>query len=510
MAAPVDNMAAPIEHAFRRYLIQFANEHVDFRVAEIKSIATLINTKLKIVTERPQNDNPFVVVTLPSEECARKLAGRAVLVRSIYELWSSGNTHSDVFKQLKSLPDEFKTPYLKADVSYKVKVDVYNRSLHIDEKLARIEKVVDSLGSKGNIQLSNPDEKFCLLEYFGLRGSTPPADPLHVYIGRWIADGNRTLPNHFNLKKRHFIGNTSMDPGLSLIMGNMASVQKNDVVMDPFVGTGSLLVAAAHYGAYVMGTDIDYLLLHGKGRPSRHDQKVRGPDENVRANLRQYGMESQYIDVMISDASKYHVYRDSLKFDAIVADPPYGIREPAMKLGSKTGNIKTLTDEDKINHVPSKKKYLMSDIFKDLLNFAAKHLKLGGRLVYWLPIHRPEYVESNIPRHAGLNLVANCEQPITSHISRRLITMEKIHEFNSAQVELDHFQDNNFREKYFRMDAPPETSAKHRKLMNKKNNLEKLRLRTQQQQQQQQQKDNENTTEESESVRVAESASAKT
>jgi tRNA (guanine10-N2)-methyltransferase len=60
-------------------------------------------------------------------------------------------------------------------------------------------------------------------------------------------------------------GNTSMDAGLSLIMANMVGVKKNDIVIDPFVGTGSLLVASAHHGAYVLGTDIDYMLIHAKG-----------------------------------------------------------------------------------------------------------------------------------------------------------------------------------------------------------------------------------------------------
>ena len=56
-----------------------------------------------------------------------------------------------------------------------------------------------------------------------------------------------------------------MDAGLSLIMANMGGVDKNHIVFDPFVGTGSLLVACAHHGAYVMGTDIDYMLIHAKG-----------------------------------------------------------------------------------------------------------------------------------------------------------------------------------------------------------------------------------------------------
>lgn len=89
-----------------------------------------------------------------------------------------------------------------------------------------------------------------------------------------------------------------MDPTLSLLMSNQALVKNGDLVFDPFVGSGSLLVAAAKCGgiefiiiseakeqnhinaflaisAYVLGTDIDYLMLHGKTKPTRVTQKVR-------------------------------------------------------------------------------------------------------------------------------------------------------------------------------------------------------------------------------------------
>lgn len=65
-----------------------------------------------------------------------------------------------------------------------------------------------------------------------------------------------------------------MDPQLSFIMANQALIRKGDLVMDPFVGTGSLLVAAAQFGAYVVGVDIDFLMLHGKTRPSRIQDRV--------------------------------------------------------------------------------------------------------------------------------------------------------------------------------------------------------------------------------------------
>lgn len=66
-----------------------------------------------------------------------------------------------------------------------------------------------------------------------------------------------------------------MDPQLSLIMANQALIKTGDIVLDPFVGTGSLLVAASHFGGYTLGTDIDFLMLHGRTRPTRIKQKVK-------------------------------------------------------------------------------------------------------------------------------------------------------------------------------------------------------------------------------------------
>lgn len=66
-----------------------------------------------------------------------------------------------------------------------------------------------------------------------------------------------------------------MDPQLSLLMANQARIKNGDIILDPFVGSGSLLVAGAEFGAYVIGTDIDFLMLHARTRPSRISQKVQ-------------------------------------------------------------------------------------------------------------------------------------------------------------------------------------------------------------------------------------------
>jgi tRNA (guanine10-N2)-methyltransferase len=53
-------------------------------------------------------------------------------------------------------------------------------------------------------------------------------------------------------------------------------------MIDPFVGSGSLIVAAAEFGASVLGSDIDYLMLHAKTKPSRVGQKKRTKGEHLK------------------------------------------------------------------------------------------------------------------------------------------------------------------------------------------------------------------------------------
>ena len=83
--------------------------------------------------------------------------------------------------------------------------------------------------------------------------------------------------------------------------------------------TGSLLVAAAHFGGYVCGTDIDFLTLHGRIKPTRAFQKKREPNEDIKGNLKQYNLSQHYLDVFVGDASR-PVWRSGFHFDSIVTD----------------------------------------------------------------------------------------------------------------------------------------------------------------------------------------------
>ena len=46
--------------------------------------------------------------------------------------------------------------------------------------------------------------------------------------------------------------------------------------------------------------------------------------------------------------------------------------------------------------------------------------------MYWLPVIRQSYSPDRVPAHPGLRLVADCEQVLSSHISRRMLVMERV------------------------------------------------------------------------------------
>ncbi|XP_061395096.1 tRNA (guanine(10)-N2)-methyltransferase homolog [Musca vetustissima] len=448
---------------WKRYILWFAQEHVDFRQAEFHSLVKLFNIEYRKVS--PDTLNPFWIVDFPNDSSALKIASRSIGLRAIFELWSHGKDYPSYHNQLKDYVQENQDAiscYFKKDCSFKITVETYNKHFTHKEKIQKIE-TMDYLPLDGNVDLKTPQVEWWYIEFWGLDPTQVPEQPEDILFGRWLCNGQRHLVKEMSLKKRKFIGNTSMDAQLSLIMANQALVKPGDLVFDPFVGTGSLLVSAAKFGGYVLGADIDFMMLHARARPSRITQKVREKDESIRANLKQYGCHDRYMDVVVADFSN-PLWTEKLKFDSIITDPPYGIRESTEKVETKA-NVKQNSKNPDVPHYPSTSHYALQHLYKDLLVFSAKHLTIGGRLVCWLPFHKDDYSEKMVPRHPNLNLIANSEQPLSGHTARRLLTYEKHSEpLNAHEEDLEVIVDESiafdFRERYF--DNSPESRTERR------------------------------------------------
>ena len=107
--------------------------------------------------------------------------------------------------------------------------------------------------------------------------------------------------------------------------------------------------------------------------------------KGVQSNIEQYQLEKYVLDCVVCDVA-HHPWRDIAWLDAIVTDPPYGIRAGAKKIGMTDDcGPRQPVDENTVTRMPNTVNYCMVEVINDLVNFAAKFLKVGGRLVFWLP-----------------------------------------------------------------------------------------------------------------------------
>lgn len=63
-----------------------------------------------------------------------------------------------------------------------------------------------------------------------------------------------------------------MDVCLAGIIANAALCKTGDIVWDPFIGTGGMVLSASIWGAFGAGNDIDYSLVHGIGASPKAGQ----------------------------------------------------------------------------------------------------------------------------------------------------------------------------------------------------------------------------------------------
>lgn len=110
---------------------------------------------------------------------------------------------------------------------------------------------------RGSVNLTRPDHVMWILHCTTEDGALPRSIPTRWFFGRQLATAGDCIWLPYVLTKRPYIGTTSMDAQVAFVMANMAQARRSSVAMDPFAGTGSILVALAHFGAHTIGMDYD-------------------------------------------------------------------------------------------------------------------------------------------------------------------------------------------------------------------------------------------------------------
>ena len=197
----------------RTYLLWFSNELAEFREPEFRSVLSMLDVECRW-TPQPA-EQPFLEVEFACEADACAVARRTVAVKACVELWAVADTEEQLHAQLRRrLEDHPETTalHLAAD-TYRITVDAFSKRLAYDDKMARITAIDDVLPITGSVRLRDPELCLQLIEDYGPDSNKAPPRPLRLFFGRWLCDGPRLTITQHSLKRRTYIGNTSMGPG---------------------------------------------------------------------------------------------------------------------------------------------------------------------------------------------------------------------------------------------------------------------------------------------------------
>ncbi len=462
--------------------MQFWDDWHDFRVAELLQLMKLFNIDGELLESPPKgmSSDVFQYMEIPSAEAAAQLCSRSVLIKSIYEVWTHGETFLNLTNSLKELSNANTSSVLPgtlpAGESWHVEVVPLYKSMKIDEKercRAALSFLVDRFGDM-TPHPKNASLTVCLVADYhahkqAIAASTfVETDGANVptvacFCGRLLGRGGmKEELTKYQLKKRLFLGPTSLDHVLSMLMCNLAGVQRRHMVLDPFVGTASLLVAASHLKAYCMGSDIDIRVLKGgmyagASRDSnakkaaetgaRTSRKVDGGEKiretatsnskfggsierTTRENFHAYGLTPP--EIVRMDLHNIEKHMDLVPaggeegmFHCIVTDPPYGIRAGGRKTGRSDGLRYEITADRRNTHIPATQNYPVEEVMLDLLHAAAKVLVHGGTLCYLIPTPY-DFVNSDLPSHPCFELEQVCVQNLSTRHGRSAVLLRKV------------------------------------------------------------------------------------
>ncbi|KAL8271312.1 hypothetical protein Esti_004751 [Eimeria stiedai] len=433
------------------------NDYNGFRIEELEALATLEGVdpaSLWDGCKRPPSDSEeqFVFVNIPTEDFCLKVMQRSLLIKAFVEVWAEGETYEEVLRELQTHKIEVIRKWVNSERTWAFKFGAFGKSLSSEVQKKKMGIFAPLFKGDEKVDLLHPDTTLAVAEQWAHQKHVEA--PVRIYFGRQIVHKSKDLPFwwRYRLPVRPVLGPTSLDCELAFVMCNQGLVEANHVVLDPFVGTGGLLIAAAHYGAWCFGADIDIRVLKGYGVSYINPHlNLQNKNTDVFRNFDDYGLRRPEIvrcdnaawvwrlpceddgqstkpggsmpEEKATDEDRIAAYlRRRLAggkpwVDCIMTDPPYGIRAGARQSGHTKKckrNQQTRSNEDRLTYISPTVIYNSRAVVSDLLNLSSRLLVDGGRLVFLLPVELPSTPDAlDSLSHENLDLVATSLQQLS-------------------------------------------------------------------------------------------------
>lgn len=258
------------------------------RFQELEALASILGiSRASLYVDYPPptalSESPLVRVRLPGEAAAQKLCERAVLVKAVLKVWGSGVDIAEAVQNgLTDVPPDAlakRRSVLAPPTTYQIRVAAFGRTVSLEDKRAIMDVMKPLFHGDEIADLRDPATTVWAIEehshqtnektHLGRRSGAPR----RVIVGHQVAggrsldkksaSGEKAFYSRYELSERAVLGPTTMDNQLAFIMANCACAKPGSIALDPFCGTGGLLIATTHFGAQVYGGEIDLRVIKG-------------------------------------------------------------------------------------------------------------------------------------------------------------------------------------------------------------------------------------------------------
>ncbi len=175
--------------------------------------------------------------------------------------------------------------------------------------------------------------------------------------------------------KRPFFRSIALSVKLSRALINLARLKEGETILDPFAGTGSILLEAHHMGLKSIGVELDWKISHG-----------------CITNLKYYHVPAP---LLLADSTELELQN----IDGIATDPPYG--RAASTHGKETFSI-----------------------YRRFIEKASEWLRRRGYLVFMSPTYFNENIDEALCSY-GLILRDKIYMYVHGGLTRTIYVVEK-------------------------------------------------------------------------------------
>ncbi|MEM2986777.1 MAG: DNA methyltransferase [Nitrososphaerota archaeon] len=342
-----------------KVFFRLSGKYPSLPLAELKAILESLEYEYKILEE----DSCIVLIEL-DKIFLEKVIERAAYTKAAYMFLSIGKNYNEL---IENIEEETIERFIPKNVRFEVRV---KRILGAEVDTLKMEKMLGEILLKkfkeAKVDLTNPMYRIhCLVT------------PSKLYLGLLLSEKEKKWIHNRKPINRPFNLPSSLQPELARCMVNLVRRKPGSIILDPFAGTGSILIEAELMNYNAIGLELKRWICDGALKNIKH-------------------FLNDYLGIINADA-RYPPLRKSI--DAIVTDPPYG--RSATLMG------KTL-----------------EKLLKEFFNSIQEILKKGAYICFAIP---SEINLENIINHMNLRIIETYDIIVHGSLTRKVIVLQKIY-----------------------------------------------------------------------------------